>query len=256
MRGDVSRYCGHGKSKAHPRHRRRRHQNRMGAAAAEPARLLRQGVLPASNLQLITDEALARLFSVLPARTPTHVGAFLAATATEEDRRRLRGLAERAWPGRGSPSAAIATRDWRRRLAMATASRSSRAPARRCMAAKANRSRRRAAGASCSATAAAATISRVQGLRLVLTHYDLNQKITPLAEEILRTLALNRLPGPGRLGDAGRQDERRPARARDFSRRETRRAGDAGDGAGGRGVLADFTRAVAQRLDFPTRRCG
>ena len=40
-------------------------------------------------------------------------------------------------------------------------------------------------------------------------------------------------PGLGRLGDAGGQNERGPARAGDLPRGETRRTGDAGDGAGG-----------------------
>src|SRR5258707_11749329 len=59
--------------------------------------VLREGVLPASNLQLITDEALAGLLSVLP-REATHVGAFLAGCGTAEDRTRLHRLVEKTWP--------------------------------------------------------------------------------------------------------------------------------------------------------------
>src|SRR5579862_9749564 len=59
--------------------------------------ILREGVLPASNLQLISDEALAGLLSVLP-REATHVGAFLAGCRTMEDHARLRRLVEQLWP--------------------------------------------------------------------------------------------------------------------------------------------------------------
>jgi N-acetylglucosamine kinase-like BadF-type ATPase len=48
-------------------------------------------------------------------------------------------------------------------------------------------------GASCSATWVEDTTLPWQGLRAVLSQYDLNGRITPLAETILRTLALNRL---------------------------------------------------------------
>ena len=58
--------------------------------------LLDHGSLSASNLKLISNEALLRLFSVLP--QATHVGAFLAGCATAEDRARLRKLLVERWP--------------------------------------------------------------------------------------------------------------------------------------------------------------
>ena len=94
----------------------------------------------------------------------------------------------------------------------------------------------------------------MQGLRLVLTHFDLNQKITPLAETILRTLGLNRLQD---LVDWAMQADKMSV-ARLAPASSTRR--DCGEPemlatvAGRRIVLAEFTRAVAQRLEFRQRR--
>src|SRR5437867_4112172 len=59
--------------------------------------VVKQGSLPAANLKLITDDALGRIFEVLPADA-THVGVFLAGCTSDADRSRLRALAESAWP--------------------------------------------------------------------------------------------------------------------------------------------------------------
>ncbi len=64
----------------------------------EAGSLPRSGTLPPANLRLIGDDALERLFRVLPSEA-THVGAFLAGCANEADRRRLQACAERVWPG-------------------------------------------------------------------------------------------------------------------------------------------------------------
>lgn len=56
------------------------------------------GTLPAANLRLITDDALERIFRVLPAHL-THLGVFLAGCATADDRRRLEACVTRVWPG-------------------------------------------------------------------------------------------------------------------------------------------------------------
>lgn len=63
---------------------------------SEPA-AVRSGVLPASNLRLISDEALERLLRVLP-QDVTDVGVFLAGCVTETDHERLRALTRRVWP--------------------------------------------------------------------------------------------------------------------------------------------------------------
>jgi N-acetylmuramic acid 6-phosphate etherase len=94
----------------------------------------------------------------------------------------------------------------------------------------------------------------MQGLRLVLTHYDLNQKITPLAEEILRTLGLNRLSDlVGWAMQAEKMDVARLApaifHAAKYGEPEMLLTVQAGAT-----VLAEYTRAVAQRLAFPRPR--
>src|SRR5262249_31439405 len=53
--------------------------------------IVQQGLLPQSNLRLNTDEQLTQLFGVMP-RDVSHVGAFLAACGTPDDRTRLERL--------------------------------------------------------------------------------------------------------------------------------------------------------------------
>ena len=153
---------------------------------------LDRGVLPGSNLKLTSDESLAHLFSVLP-RDVTHVGAFLAATATEEDRRRLRRLVEQAWP-----EARIAVGS-DRDSAMATAFQDGDGIAVIAGTGAAVHGRKEGREAKAGGwghvlgdRGGGYDLAR-QALRLVLTRYDLEQKITPLAERILRDLALNTL---------------------------------------------------------------
>ena len=219
------------------------------AGEADEHKILSQGTLPASNLRLITDEALARLFSVLPAEA-THVGVFLAGCATEEDRARLRGLAEKAWPH------AVLAIGSDRDSGLATAFGADDGIAVIAGTGAAVHGRRgerveKAGGwGQLLGDRGGGYDLAMQGLRLVLTHYDLNQKITPLAEEILRALALNRLQDL--VGWAMQADKMSVARlapaifhAAKHGEQEMLATVQAGAG-----VLADFTRAVAQRLDF------
>lgn len=211
--------------------------------------LLDHGSLSASNLKLISNEALLRLFSVLP--QATHVGAFLAGCATAEDRARLRKLLVERWPD--AHLAVGSDRD----SAMAT-----------CF--------RDADGISVIAGTGAAVHGRkgerlekaggwgqllgdqgggyhlgMQGLRHLLSHYDLTHRITPLAERILQMLGLNRLQD---LVDwASQADKMSVARLAP----EVFEAARFGDSEmldvveGGARILVDFTRAVSQRLEFP-----
>lgn len=63
----------------------------------EDGAVSQRGVLSQSNLRLNTDEQLMQLFAVMP-HDVSHVGAFLAACATDEDRRRLERLVRTSWP--------------------------------------------------------------------------------------------------------------------------------------------------------------
>ena len=65
--------------------------------ADESGVAVRSGVLPPSNLRLVSDARLEELFRVLPAE-PTHVGVFLAGCATAADRQRLSACVARIWP--------------------------------------------------------------------------------------------------------------------------------------------------------------
>ncbi len=216
---------------------------------ADEHKILSQGNLSAANLRLITDDALAQLFSVLPADA-THVGVFLAGCATEADRTRLRGLAKKAWPravlavgsDRDSGMAtAFGDGDGIAVIAGTGAAVSGR---------HGERVEKAGGWGQLLGDRGGGYDLAMQGLRLVLTHYDLNQRITPLAEEILRTLALNRLQDL--VGWAMQADKMSVARlapaifrAAKFGEPELLATVQAGAG-----VLADFTRAVAQRLDF------
>src|SRR4029077_11371363 len=98
-----------------------------------------------------------------------------------------------------------------------------------------------------------------RGLRLVLTDFDLNQRITPLAEEILRTLGLNRLQDL--VGWAMQADKMSVARLAPaiFHAAKHGEPEMLATIQAGATVLAEFTRAVAQRLgllDAPVRLVG
>jgi len=220
--------------------------------------VLRQGALAASNLRLITDDALIRLFSVLPPEA-THVGAFLAGCATEDDRVRLRGLVTKIWPR--AHLAVGSDRD----SGLATAFHDGDGIVVIAGTGAAVHGRKGGQiekaggwGQLLGDRGGGYDLAR-RGLRLVLTHYDLNQKITPLAEEILRTLGLNRLPDL--IGWAMQADKMgvarlAPAIFRAAKNGEPEMLATLQAGAG---VLAEFTRAVAQRLgtlDAPVRLIG
>jgi N-acetylmuramic acid 6-phosphate etherase len=219
---------------------------------------LDRGVLAGSNLKLVTDDFLAHLFSVLP-RGATHVGTFLAGTATEDDRRRLRGLVECAWPG--ARIAVGSDRD----SAMATAFQDDDGIA--VIAGTGAGVHGRLAGREEKAggwghvlgdRGSGYDLAR-QALRLVLTRYDLEQKITPLAERILRDLALNSLR---ELAEWAMQADKMSIARLAPAVFAASRQGEAEMLEvlqAGAGVLAEFTRAVAQRLNFsdpPVRLVG
>ncbi len=220
--------------------------------------VLERGSLPASNLKLTGDQALAGIFGVLP-REVTHVGAYLAGCGTEEDRRRLRGLAEAAWPGAkvsvGSDRDSAMAIAFRERDGIAVISGTGAAVSGR----KDGRVEKAGGWGQLLGDRGSGFHIAMQGLRIVLSHYDLNHKITPLAENILRTLALTRLQDL--VEWASQADKMAVARlapcifeAARFGEPEMLNVVQ--DGAT---ILAEFTRAVAQRLDFadaPVRLVG
>ncbi len=216
----------------------------------EGGAVLADGALPASNLRLISDDALLQLFSVLP-REATHVGAFLAGCGTEEDRARLRGLAQRMWPQAhlaiGSDRDSGLATAFHDGDGIAVIAGTGTAVHGR----KGGRIEKAGGWGQILGDRGGGYNLAVQGLRLVLTHYDLNQKITPLAEEILRTLGLNRLQDL--VGWAMQADKMSVARLAPciFSAAKYGEPEMLATLQAGANVLAEFTRAVALRLDFP-----
>jgi N-acetylmuramic acid 6-phosphate etherase len=217
---------------------------------ADDGAVLREGMLPASNLRLITDEELTRLLSVLP-REATHVGAFLAGCATEEDRTRLRALVAKSWPK--AQLAIGSDRD----SGLATAFHDGDGIAVIAGTGTAVHGRRDGRiekaggwGQLLGDRGGGYDLAR-RGLRLVLTHFDLNQKITPLAEEILQILGLNRLQdlvGWAMQADKMSVARLAPAIFHAAKMGEPQMLATVQTGAD---ILAQFTRAVADRLDFP-----
>ena len=220
--------------------------------------ILRQGMLPASNLRLISDEALAQLFSVLPSNA-THVGAFLAGCATEEDRTRLRGLVAKAWPGAqlaiGSDRDSGLATAFRDGDGIAVIAGTGTAVHGR----KGDRIEKAGGWGQLLGDRGGGYDLARRGLRLVLTHFDLNQKITPLAEEILQTLSLNRLQDL--VGWAMQADKMSVARLAPaiFHAAKLGEPQMLETVQLGASILAQFTQAVAMRLDFtsaPVRLIG
>jgi N-acetylmuramic acid 6-phosphate etherase len=210
----------------------------------------REGKLSASNLKLITDEDLLQLFSVLPHDGVTHVGAYLAGCGTEEDRTRLRKLVAKSWP---DASAQVGSD---RDSAMAVAFGSSDGIAVIAGTGAAVHGRKegqvqKAGGwGQLLGDRGGGYHLAMQGLRSVLSHYDMSHTITPLAQNILQMLALNRLSD---LVDWAMQADKMSVARLAPAIFDAARKGEPEMLAivqGGAQVLAEFTNAVAQRLDF------
>ena len=212
-----------------------------------------RGNLPGSNLRLTSDETLAHLFAALP-HDVSHVGVFLAGCGTEEDRARLRALAEKAWPG--ARIAVGSDRD----SGMATAFGGEDGIAVIAGTGAAVHGRRGGRvekaggwGHVLGDRGGGYDLAR-RGLRLVLSNYDLDQTITPLTERILRELALNTL---GELASWAMQaDKMSVARLAPaiFAAAKTGEREMLETITAGATILAEFTRAVARRLDCETPR--
>jgi N-acetylmuramic acid 6-phosphate etherase len=216
----------------------------------EAQAVLESGRLPASNMRLIDDARLTQLFAALPAEA-THVGAFLAGCATEEDEARLRRLAAAVWPQArlaiGSDRDSGMAAAFRDGDGIAVISGTGAAVHGR----KGGAIEKAGGWGQLLGDRGGGYDLAMQGLRLVLTHYDLEREITPLGQEILRLLGLNRLHDL--VGWAMRADKMSVAQLAPAVFRAAR-FGDAAMLAtieGGAQVLAQYTRAVAQRLEFP-----
>jgi N-acetylmuramic acid 6-phosphate etherase len=156
------------------------------------ARALQTGRLPASNLKLYSDEYLEELLSVLPGEAAA-VGVYLAGCATESDRERLRQLAARRWPrarveiGSDRESALAACFGANDGIAVIAGTGAA-------VHGRSGPHIERAGGwGQLLGDRGSGYHLAMQGLRHVLSHFDLTGEVSVLGQAVLRNLALTRL---------------------------------------------------------------
>jgi N-acetylmuramic acid 6-phosphate etherase len=212
--------------------------------------LLEEGRLAPSNFRLTSSSTIRELWRELPS-TVTRVGAFLAGCGTPEDRAELRKLCAEVWP-----EAAIVTGS-DRESGFAAAFGEGDGIAVNAGTGSSISGRRegqveRAGGwGHILGDAGGGYYLSLQMLRFVLRDYDLHRRSSGLAQEILRALGLNDLNELVRWAQVAGKMEIAMLAPTVFA------AGAAGDTeindilrAGAR-VLAQYTGAVADRLQFP-----
>ncbi|MDQ6625928.1 MAG: N-acetylmuramic acid 6-phosphate etherase [Verrucomicrobiota bacterium] len=152
---------------------------------------LASGVLPAANLQLITDEALEQMFRVLP--DATHVGVFLAGCGSDADRERLHAVVQSRWlvaemvigSDRASGFAtAFAERDGITVIAGTGSAVTGR---------RGEKIEKAGGWGQLLGDKGGGYNLAVQALRRVLSDYDIDQREGELSQSILRRLCLNKL---------------------------------------------------------------
>jgi len=212
-------------------------------------RIVRQGSLPAANLKLISEEDLKRIFDVLP-HDVDRVGVFLAGCVSQKDHDTLEKLAKWSWPGAkitvGSDrdsgfAAAFGSGDG---ISVISGTGSAVTGRKGAVIEKAG-----GWGQLLGDKGGGYNIA-VQGLRLTLSCYDLERRVTTLGKKILHALALNRLEDL--VNWAVNADKMSVAKLTPaiFS---AAAEGDAEILAvikAGAQILADYTAAVAGRLDI------
>ena len=221
-------------------------------------RILQQGKLQASNFRLTTPERLRAILAGLP-RQIDCAGVFLAGCATAEDRTALRQICLEIWPkakivtGSDRDSGLAAALDCGDGIVVNAGSGSS------VTGRRGDRIERAGGWGHILGDAGSGYFLALQTLRLVLREYDLHRRTSELAQNILGALGLNNLNELVRWAQtAGKIDvallapivfaavERGDVNVGDILR-------------SGALVLAEYTRAVADRLDFrapPIRLLG
>ena len=210
---------------------------------------LKGGVLPAANLRLISDEALARMFEALPGDA-THVGVFLAGCGSDADRLRLRRLVERQWPQArivvGSDRAsgfatALAERDGITVIAGTGSAVTGR---------RGDRIEKAGGWGQLLGDKGGGYDLAVQALRRVLSDYDIHQRVGALSQSILRRLCLNKLEDL--VAWASTADKMSVAMLAPVVFEAAARGHKEMLSAmhGGAQILAAFTGSVAKRLDL------
>jgi N-acetylmuramic acid 6-phosphate etherase len=213
-------------------------------------RVLQKGKLPGTNLRLTSREQLRAIFAQLP-REVDRVGAFLAGCATEEDRAQLGALCREIWPAAkiltGSDrDSGFAACFGEGEGIVVNAGTGSAVTGRR-----AGCNEKAGGWGHILGDAGGGYYLAVEGLRLVLREYDLHRGELHLAASILRALCLNNLDELVRWAQTAGKMEVATLMPVVF---DAAQKGDAHvqqllcDGAR---VLAEYTAAVASRLDWP-----
>jgi N-acetylmuramic acid 6-phosphate etherase len=215
----------------------------------ETGREFRKGALPAANLRLISDRELLEVLRVLPAEA-THVGVFLAGCANAADRKRLEALVQTVWP------AAVVAVGGDRESGFATAfgdgdgiaviAGTGSAVTGRC---EGRYDKAGGWGHLLGDTGSGYQLS-MTALRLVLSNYDLGQGSEMLSQGILRMLALNRLEDLAAW--AANADKMSAAKLAPVVFQAAKEGHPEMIAAvqNGAHALAEYTRAVARRLEF------
>ena len=155
-------------------------------------KIVHQGSLPAANLKLISEEALKRIFDVLP-HDVDRVGVFLAGCVSQKDHDALEKLAKWSWPrakitvGSDRDSGFAAAFGSGDGISVISGTGSAVTGRKGSLIEKAG-----GWGQLLGDKGGGYNIA-VQGLRLTLSCYDLERRVTTLGKKILHALALNRL---------------------------------------------------------------
>ena len=211
--------------------------------------VLERGTLPPSNFRLSTADRLREIFRLLPADVG-RAGIFLAGCVTAEDQRTLAGICSEVWPRTrivtGSDrdsglAAALGSGDG----IVVNAGTGSSVTGRR-----GERLEKAGGWGHILGDAGGGYFLAVQALRLLLREFDLRGGRTPAAADVLRALSLNSLDELVRwVQAAGKMEIASLAPI-------VVRAAENGDSRmlellnGAARVLAEYTDAVARRLEF------
>ena len=150
------------------------------------------GKLPAGNFILLSEQELRDLLVQLPKDVP-RVGVFLAGCKTEADRAGLQTICENLWPnarivvGSDRDSGFAAAFGGDDGIAVISGSGSA------ITGRKGERVEKAGGRGHLLGDRGGGTMICLEGLRSLLRTYDLEHRITPLAQEILRALMLNRM---------------------------------------------------------------
>ncbi|MGI8480641.1 MAG: N-acetylmuramic acid 6-phosphate etherase [Chthoniobacterales bacterium] len=218
-------------------------------SSGSESRVLDQGKLPASNFRLTSGEHLRAIFNELP-REVDRAGIFLAGCVTIADYKKLAAVCKEVWAhaqivtGSDRDSGVAAALQERDGIAVNAGTGSS------ITGQRTGRIERAGGWGHILGDAGGGYYLSLQALRLTLREYDLRRGDAELAAKILRALCLNNLDDLVRWAQTADKMEIATLAPLVF------KAAENGDARvreildGGASVLAEYTAAVARRLDL------